>query len=139
MDNLSYKAKIIYAAMDNLGAKGKDNKITSYAILDYIVEESEVLQEHELVKDIPEDKYVDFTIDVNIKSINTILTSLAKKNIITKTEPMNLKIDGVTRNLRQYYLNNGNHWKNVRHMSEPFNQVIVCNVEFSKILFGRYE
>ena len=104
MDNLSYKAKIIYAAMDNLGAKGKDNKITSYAILDYIVEESEVLQEHELVKDIPEDKYVDFTIDVNIKSINTILTSLAKKNIITKTEPMNLKIDGVTRNLRQYYL-----------------------------------
>ena len=101
MDNLSYKAKIIYAAMDNLGAKGKDNKITSYAILDYIVEESEVLQEHELVKDIPEDKYVDFTIDVNI---NTILTSLAKKNIITKTEPMNLKIDGVTRNLRQYYL-----------------------------------
>lgn len=104
MDNLSYKAKIIYAAMDNLGAKGKDNKITSYAILDYIVEESEVLQEHELVKNIPEDKYIDFTIDVNIKSINTILTSLAKKNIITKTEPMNLKIDGITRNLRQYYL-----------------------------------
>lgn len=104
MDNLSDKAKIIYAAMDNLGARGKENKTNSYAILDYIVEESETLQEHELCKDIKEEDFVDFTIGVNTKSINTIITSLAKKNIVIKTEPINIKIDGTTRNLRQYYI-----------------------------------
>lgn len=104
MDNISDKAKIIYAALDKLGAIDKENKITSYTILDYIVEESEELQEHPMLKDIPENEYVDFTIDVNIKSINTIITSLAKKNIVIKTEPTNIKIDGTTRNLRQYYI-----------------------------------
>ena len=104
MNDLSDKAKIIYITLQKLGAKDKETAATSYSILDYIVEEAEELQEEEVLKDIPEDEFVNITIDINIKSINTILTSLAKKNIITKTEPMNLKIDGVTRNLRQYYL-----------------------------------
>ena len=39
MDNVSNKAKIIYAALKELGAVDKENKTTSYAILDYIVEE----------------------------------------------------------------------------------------------------
>ena len=55
--DISNKAKVIYATMEKLGAIDNENKITSYAILDYIIEESEELQEHELLKDIPEDDY----------------------------------------------------------------------------------
>ena len=36
MDNLSDKAKIVYATFLRLGAIGEENKITSYAVLDYI-------------------------------------------------------------------------------------------------------
>ena len=38
MDNLSDKAKIVYATFLKLGAIGEENKVTSYAILDYIEE-----------------------------------------------------------------------------------------------------
>ena len=104
MDNMSNKAKVVYAALKEMGAISKDTKVTSYAILDYIVEEAETLEENELLKDIPEQEYFDITLEVNIKSINTIVTSLAKKNIVIKTEPSNITIDGTSRNLRQYYL-----------------------------------
>lgn len=104
MDNVSNKAKIIYAALKELGAVDKENKTTSYAILDYIIEEAEELQDNELLKDIPEQEYLDFTLDINIKSINTIITSLAKKDLVVKTEPTNLTVEGTTRNLRQYYI-----------------------------------
>ena len=102
MDNMSNKAKVVYAALKEMGAISKDTKVTSYAILDYIVEEAETLEENELLKDIPEQEYLDITLEVNIKSINTIVTSLAKKNIVIKTEPSNITIDGTSRNLRQY-------------------------------------
>ena len=104
MDNMSNKAKVVYAALKEMGATSKDTKVTSYAILDYIVEEAETLEENELLKEIPEQEYLDITLEVNIKSINTIVTSLAKKNIVIKTEPSNITVDGTSRNLRQYYL-----------------------------------
>jgi hypothetical protein len=104
MDNISNKAKIVYAALKELGATDKDNKVNSYTILDYIIEEAEELQDNELLKDIPEDEYLNITLDINIKSINTIITSLAKKNLVVKTEPTNISVDGTTRSLRQYYL-----------------------------------
>jgi hypothetical protein len=104
MDNMSNKAKVVYAALKEMGATSKEAKVTSYAILDYIVEEAETLEENELLKDIPEQEYLDITLEVNIKSINTIVTSLAKKNIVIKTEPSNITVDGTSRNLRQYYL-----------------------------------
>lgn len=102
--DISDKAKVVYAALDKLGAVNKDNKVTSYAILDYIIEESEELQTHELLTDIPEDDYMTITLEVNLKSVTAILTSLARKNIIIKTEPTNITVDGTTRNLRQYFL-----------------------------------
>lgn len=104
MDNLSNKAKVIYATLDKLEAYNKDSKVTSYAILDYIVEESDDLHEHELLKEIPEEEFVDITLDANIKSINTIITSLAKKGLVNKTEPTSITVDGTSRNLRQYFL-----------------------------------
>ena len=104
MDGMSNKAKVVYAALKEMGATSKDTKVTSYAILDYIVEEAETLEENELLKEIPEQEYLDITLEVNIKSINTIVTSLAKKNIVIKTEPSNITVDGTSRNLRQYYL-----------------------------------
>lgn len=102
--DISDKAKVVCAALDKLGAVNKDNKVTSYAILDYIIEESEELQTHELLTDIPEDDYMTITLEVNLKSVTAILTSLARKNIIIKTEPTNITVDGTTRNLRQYFL-----------------------------------
>lgn len=104
MDNISNKAKIIYAALKELGAVDKENKATSYSILDYVVEQADELKENELLKDIPDQEYLDFTLDVNIKSINTIITSLAKKDLLVKTEPTTITIDGTSRSLRQYYL-----------------------------------
>lgn len=104
MDNMSNKAKVIYAAFKEMGAVDKDSKVTSYAILDYIVEEAETLQENELLKDIPDQEYVDITLDVNIKSINAIVTSLAKKDLVVKTEPSTITVDGTSRSLRQYFL-----------------------------------
>lgn len=102
--DISDKAKVIYATMEKLGAVDNENKITSYAILDYIIEESEELQEHELLKDIPEDDYMNITLEITLKGINTIITSLAKKDLVVKTEPTSITVDGTTRNLRQYYL-----------------------------------
>lgn len=102
--DISNKAKVIYATMEKLGAIDNENKITSYAILDYIIEESEELQEHELLKDIPEDDYMNITLEITLKGINTIITSLAKKDLLVKTEPTSITVDGTTRNLRQYYL-----------------------------------
>jgi len=104
MDNISNKAKIIYAALKELGAVDKENKTTSYSILDYVVEQADELKENELLKDIPDQEYLDFTLDVNIKSINTIITSLAKKDLLVKTEPTTITVDGTSRSLRQYYL-----------------------------------
>jgi hypothetical protein len=104
MDNMSNKAKVIYAAFKEMGAVDKESKVTSYAILDYIVEEAETLQENELLKDIPDQEYVDITLDVNIKSINAIVTSLAKKDLVVKTEPSTITVDGTSRSLRQYFL-----------------------------------
>ena len=102
--DISNKAKFIYATMEKLGAVDNENKITSYAILDYIIEESEELQEHELLKDIPEDDYMNITLEITLKGINTIITSLAKKDLVVKTEPTSITVDGTTRSLRQYYL-----------------------------------
>lgn len=102
--DISNKAKVIYATMEKLGAVDNENKITSYAILDYIIEESEELQEHELLKDIPEDEYTNITLEITLKGVNTLITSLAKKDLVVKTEPVSLTVDGTTRSLRQYYL-----------------------------------
>ena len=102
--DMSDKAKIIYAALEQLGATNADNKVTSYAILDYIVEESEKLQEHELLKDIPESSYMNITLEITLKGINTLITGLAKKDLVVKTEPTSITVDGTTKSLRQYFL-----------------------------------
>ena len=104
MDGMSNKAKVVYVALKEMGAISKETKVTSYAILDYIVEEAETLEENELIKDIPEQEYMDITLDINIKSINTIVTALAKKDLVIKTEPSTITVDGTSRSLRQYYL-----------------------------------
>lgn len=104
MEGMSDKAKVVYAALKEMGAINKDNKVTSYAILDYIVEEAENLQDNELLKNIPEQDYLDITLEINIKSINAIVTSLAKKNLVEKTEPTTLTVEGTSRTLRQYFL-----------------------------------
>ncbi len=104
MNDLSDKAKIIYITLQKLGAKDKETAATSYSILDYIVEEAEELQEEEVLKDIPEDEFVNITIDINIKSINTLITSLAKKGYVAKTAPSTINVEGTSRNLRRYYL-----------------------------------
>lgn len=103
MDNLSDKAKIVYATFLKLEAIGEENKVTSYAILDYI-EENEELQEDELLKDISEEDFVNIILDFNIKSINTLIASMCRKDIIVKTEPKSMKIDGQRHNLREYYI-----------------------------------
>ena len=40
----------------------------------------------------------------NIKSINTLITSMVKKGLLEKTEPSRRKVDGQVRNLREYYI-----------------------------------
>ena len=104
MDNLSDKAKIIYATMDQLEAYDINSKVNSYIILDYIIEESEELYTHPLLQNIPEDDFVNITLDINIKSVSALLTSLVRKNIIIGTEPTNIKVDGTNRNLKQFYI-----------------------------------
>lgn len=103
MEDLSKKAKIVYAAFDMLGAKGIDNKVTSYTILDFI-SENEDLQDHEYLKDITEVDFVDIIMEINLKSINALITTLCKKGFLEKTEPTSIKVDGQRRNLRQYYI-----------------------------------
>lgn len=105
MDELTNKSKVVYAAFDMLNANSQDSKVTSYSLLDFI-SENEDLQDHELLKDIDEQEFVDIIMDMNIKSINTIIASMCRKGLVTKTEPTSIKIDGQRRNLRQYFLNN---------------------------------
>lgn len=103
METLSDKAKVVYAAFEMMGARGKDNKVTSYAILDFI-SENEDLQDQELLKEISETDFVDIIMDMNIKSVNTLIASMCRKGLIEKTEPVSIKIDGVRRSLREYFL-----------------------------------
>lgn len=103
MESLSKKAKVVYAAFEMLNAKGLENKVNAYTILDFI-SENEDLQDHDLIKDMDEQDFVDIIMDLNIKSVNTIIASLCRKGIVEKTEPTSIKIDGQRRNLRQYFL-----------------------------------
>lgn len=103
MESLSKKAKVVYAAFEMLNAKGLENKVNAYTILDFI-SENEDLQDHALIKDMDEQDFVDIIMDLNIKSVNTIIASLCRKGIVEKTEPTSIKIDGQRRNLRQYFL-----------------------------------
>ena len=103
MDDLSDKAKVVYATLEMLGAKGFQNKVTSYSILDFI-SENEDLQDQELLTDIDEEKFVDIIMELNIKSVNTIIASLCRKGLVEKTEPSSITIDGQRRNLRQYFI-----------------------------------
>ena len=103
MESLSKKAKVVYAAFEMLNAKGLENKVNAYTILDFI-SENEDLQEHALIKDMDEQDFVDIIMDLNIKSVNTIIASLCRKGIVEKTEPTSIKIDGQRRNLRKYFL-----------------------------------
>ena len=103
MESLSKKAKVVYAAFEMLNAKGLENKVNAYTILDFI-SENEDLQDHDLIKDMDEQDFVDIIMDLNIKSVNTIIASLCRKGIVEKTEPTSIKIDGHRRNLRQYFL-----------------------------------
>ena len=80
--DMSDKTKIVYAAMDKLGAINSDNKITSYAILDYIVEEEEELKTHELLQEMDEDDYIELTLSASIKGINASINSLANFSAI---------------------------------------------------------
>lgn len=102
MEELSLKAKIVYATMEMLNAT-KDNKITSYNILDFI-EENEELQDNHLIKEISEEDFVDAIMDLNIKSINTLIASMCRKNLIEKTEPESIIINGRKHNLRKYFI-----------------------------------
>ena len=103
MESLSKKAKVVYAAFEMLNAKGLENKVNAYTILDFI-SENEDLEDHDLIKDMDEQDFVDIIMDLNIKSVNTIIASLCRKGIVEKTEPTSIKIDGQRRNLRQYFL-----------------------------------
>ena len=103
MESLSKKAKVVYAAFEMLNAKGLENKVNAYTILDFI-SENEDLQDHTLIKDMDEQDFIDIIMDLNIKSVNTIIASLCRKGIVEKTEPTSIKIDGQRRNLRQYFL-----------------------------------
>ena len=103
MESLSKKAKVVCAAFEMLNAKGLENKVNAYTILDFI-SENEDLQDHDLIKDMDEQDFVDIIMDLNIKSVNTIIASLCRKGIVEKTEPTSIKIDGQRRNLRQYFL-----------------------------------
>ena len=103
MESLSKKAKVVYAAFEMLNAKGLENKVNAYTILDFI-SENEDLQDHDLIKDMDEQDFVDIIMDLNIKSVNTIIASLCRKGIVEKTEPTSIKIDGQRHNLREYYI-----------------------------------
>jgi hypothetical protein len=53
---------------------------------------------------VSETDFVDIIMDLNIKSINTIIASLCRRELVSKTEPMSIKVDGQRRTLRQYFL-----------------------------------
>ena len=103
MEDLSNKAKIVYAAFDMLNAKGKDNKTNAYTVLDFI-SENEDLQDHELLKEIDEQDFVDIIMELSIKGVNTLIASMCRKGIMAKTEPTSMKIEGQRRVLREYYI-----------------------------------
>ena len=95
MNELSNKAKVVYSAMKMLNAN-QDNKITSYTIMDFI-EENEELQEYELLKDISEEDFVEIIMELNIKSVNTLIASMpfitpkkSKKGIFSYKRTINL-------------------------------------------------
>lgn len=103
MDQLSDKAKIIYATLDMLEAKGETNAVNAYTILNYI-EENEELQEHNLLSDISEVEFVNLIMELNIKGVNTLIASMCRKELLGKTDAHITKVEGQRRKLRDYYI-----------------------------------
>lgn len=103
MENLSDKAKIVYATFKMLEASGEANAVTSYTVLNYI-EENEELQEHEILKDMSEEDFVDIIMNMNIKSVSAVITALCRKNLLGKTATMSIKVDGERKDLKKYFL-----------------------------------
>lgn len=100
---ISTKAKVVLAAMELLNANNEKNKVTSYAILDTIINNEDIC-EHSLTKDINEEEMTEIIIDSNIRSINTLVASLVRKGIVGKTPSSSVTVEGTTRNLRQYFI-----------------------------------
>lgn len=100
---ISTKAKVVLAAMELLNASNEKNKVTSYAILDTIINNEDIC-EHSLTKDINEEEMTEIIIDSNIRSINTLVASLVRKGIAGKTPSSSVTVEGTTRNLRQYFI-----------------------------------
>jgi len=103
MKELSTKATVIFTALSLIKATNEEGKVTSYQIEDFIVGTEEIL-EQEACSHIEQDVYDNITLEINIKSINTILASLVRRGLVIKTEPTSVTVDGVTRSLRKYYL-----------------------------------
>ena len=103
MKELSAKATVVHTALTLMEATKAENKVTSYAIEDFIIGTEDIL-EHGSCSNIEEETYENIVLEINIKSINTILASLVRRGIVYKTEPSSVIIEGVTRTLRQYYL-----------------------------------
>ena len=86
METLSDKAKVVYAAFDMMGARGSENKTTSYAILDFI-SETEDLQDHDLLKEVSEQDFVDIIMDMKQRVVfygfmQKILSSQTKQKLL---------------------------------------------------------
>lgn len=103
MELISNKARVIYAALDMLEAHSREQSVTAYTILDFLSEHEEV-ENHPILQHVSEIEFVDIIMEITIKGVSTILTSLSKKGYVNKGEPENVVVDGETRFLRKYFL-----------------------------------
>lgn len=103
MEEISDKAKIVYAALDTMGAHGIENKVSIYAIMDFISEEEDVA-EHPLCGDILQYEFVNNIMEMELKSTAAVLTGLCKRGYVGKTDPIYTKINGKKKYLRYYFL-----------------------------------
>lgn len=102
MDNLSDKATILLAVLKRLGATDLEHKRNIYDIM-------QELEETDIKTILP--KLEDYEIEnleceMTQKSISTTLASLVRKGLVEKTGVSSVQIEGITRNIRSYYLTN---------------------------------
>lgn len=102
MIELSTKATILLEILKRLEAVDSEHKVNIYDIM----KELDDIDLREIIPELEDYEIDNLECEMTQKSISTTLASLVRKGLIEKTGVSSVQIEGITRNIRSYYLTN---------------------------------
>ena len=102
MIELSAKATILLEILKRLEAVDSEHKVNIYDIM----KELDDTDLREIIPELEDYEIDNLECEMTQKSISTTLAILVRKGLIEKTGVSSVQIEGITRNIRSYYLTN---------------------------------